>query len=228
MLKDLTKTAVALTAGILIGLGGLSLYAQTSNFQVPVIHGDVLQWGQNTVTGANTLSDAIGNPTAPMVGAAKMLWDTTQWVRGVGTALASFPTSTTTTGRNLVGGQVVERSSRWSQTSNPAASSQATTTIALESGVRHVADTVCFSAASTSAPSLTALTVNLRDGASGAGNVLATWQLAISASTGQNVPPFCKGDLNLVGTTGTAMTLEFSALLANLIESVTLTGWNVK
>jgi hypothetical protein len=33
--------------------------------------------------------------------------------------------------------------------------------------------------------------------------------------------------LNLVGTTNTAMTLEFQALLTNLIESVSISGYNV-
>jgi hypothetical protein len=67
----------------------------------------------------------------------------------------------------------------------------------------------------------------VRDGATGAGTVIWTYQTAISAVTGQNVAPFSVCGLNLVGTTNTAMTLEFQALLTNLIESVSISGYNV-
>jgi hypothetical protein len=74
---------------------------------------------------------------------------------------------------------------------------------------------------------LTNLTINLRDGATGAGTVIASWNVTVSNTTGQNVAPFSACGLNLVGTTNTAMTLEYSSLLLNLFESVTLTGYNV-
>ena len=47
-------------------------------------------------------------------------------------------------------------------------------------------------------------------------------------ATGQNVAPFELCGLNLAGTTNTAMTLEFSASLANLIQAVSLSGFNVQ
>src|SRR5262249_50943212 len=90
--------------------------------------------------------------------------------------------------------------------------------------IRNVATLICFSGASTTAPALTAVTVNLRDGASGAGAIKGQWQLAVSASTGQNVPPVCF-NVNFVGSPNTAMTLEWSAGVANLLESVTLHGY---
>lgn len=109
--------------------------------------------------------------------------------------------------------------------SNPAAGSQATISQAAGgTGVRNVATAVCFSAGSTTAPVLTALTVNLRDGATGAGTIKATFQVIIPASTGQNVAPFCS-PVTVIGSANTAMTLEFSASLANLIESVSLQGY---
>lgn len=109
--------------------------------------------------------------------------------------------------------------------SNPAAGSQATAGQAAGgTGIKNVATMVCFSAASTTAPVLTFLTVNLRDGATGAGTIKWTMQLAIPASTGQNVGPFCT-PVNVVGSANTAMTLEFSASLANLQESVSLQGY---
>ena len=108
--------------------------------------------------------------------------------------------------------------------SNPAAGTKATVTqAAAGAGIRNVATQVCFSAGATTAPVLTALTVNLIDGASG-GAAKVTFQVVIPAATGQSVLPFCT-PVNLVGTANTAMTLEFSAGLSNLIESVSLQGY---
>jgi hypothetical protein len=150
----------------------------------------------------------------------------TQMVQG--TQLSNFPTSQTFTAVPMLGAILANDGPRWSKPSAPAAGSQATASIAAEAGVRHVADKVCFSAASTTAPVLTQLSINLRDGATGAGTVIGTWTVAISAATGQNVSPYCTPQLNLSGTTNTAMTAEFSAALANLFQAVTLTGFNVQ
>ena len=203
------------------------LTAQSTNVNVPVLHQDIAQWGATSVTGAQALSDSLGNPTAPQLGASGLLWDTSQWVRHKATAVTTYPAATTLTARSIAGAAIAEKSSRWTVIHNPAASSQATASIALESGVRHVADCVSFSAASTSAPAATALTINLRDGATGAGTIIWTFQVVALAATGQNVAPHSICGLNLVGTTATAMTFEFSASLANLIESVSISGYNV-
>lgn len=140
---------------------------------------------------------------------------------------STFFPAATLTARNSIGASVHEKGSRWSVISNPAAGSQATASISGEANVQHVADCISFSAASTTAPALTALTVNLRDGATGAGTVIWTFQVVISNATGQNVNPHTFCGLNLMGSTATAMTLEFSASLANLIQSVSLSGFNV-
>jgi hypothetical protein len=142
-------------------------------------------------------------------------------------SLANFPTAVTSTAVNSIGTTLVENGSRWSKVSTPAVSTLATASIAAEASVRHVATGVCFSAGSTTAPALTKLNINLRDGASGAGTVLASWTVIIPAATGQNVAPTCFPVGPFVGTTNTAMTLEFSALLTSLFEDVTLSGYNV-
>lgn len=103
----------------------------------------------------------------------------------------------------------------------PAVSTQATASVGAQDNIRHVADQVCFSAGSTTAPALTQLSVNIRDGATGAGTVLASFVVVISASTGQNTPPVCF-PLSVQGTNNTAMTAEWSASLTNLFETVTL------
>lgn len=217
--------ALGLALGILATLGGQQATITTT---VPTLPNNQAQWGGSTLTAAAVLSDTAGNPTAPLVGEAGMVWDTTQWSRHKGTALATFPTAVTLTSRNIVGGAVTEHSSRWSVVSTPAVSTLATASIAAEGSVRHVADCVAFSAASTTAPALTALTVNLRDGATAAGTVIWSYTLAAPNSTGQNIGPYTVCGLNLVGTTNTAMTAEFSSLLTNLVESVSLSGYNVQ
>jgi hypothetical protein len=223
-----TPAAALLAIGLALGyLASLSGQSATITVSVPVLPGNTSQWGGSSVTTAAALSDTAGNPTAPYIGADGMLWDTSQWVRHKGTALATFPTSQTLTARNIVGAGIMERSSRWSVIHNPAAGTQAVASIAAEGSVRHVADCISFSGGSTTAPALTALTVNLRDGATGAGTIIWTHEVVISNATGQNVLPFSTCGLNLVGTTNTAMTLEYSAGLANLIEATSISGFNI-
>jgi hypothetical protein len=141
--------------------------------------------------------------------------------------LTNMEVSTTLTSRNSIGALQMERGSRWGVSVTASVGAASVTTIAAESGVRHIADCVSFSAGSTSAPALTLLTVNLRDGATGAGSIIWSQTVVVPNSTGQNVEPFGLCGLGLVGTTNTAMTLEFSAGLANLFQSTSLTGYNV-
>lgn len=115
----------------------------------------------------------------------------------------------------------------WNIASAPAVSNQATASKAAVSGWRHVGQCVVFSGGSTTAPALTQLSINLRDGATGAGNILMSWTVVVTASTGQNVPPFSVCGLNVVGSNNTAMTLEYSGLLTNLFENVALTGYDI-
>ena len=109
-----------------------------------------------------------------------------------------------------------------SVTSSPGVSTQASASVGAGDNVRFVADEICFSAGSTTAPALTQLNVNLRDGASGAGTVLMSFVVVIPAAAGQNQAPFCKAGLSVAGTKNTAMTAEWSAALTNLFEHVTL------
>jgi hypothetical protein len=143
------------------------------------------------------------------------------------TSSANFTAASTLTGRNSAGAHIAEKGSRWAVNSAPAAGTVASASIALEAGVKHVLDTVCFSSGSAVAPALTSLQVNIRDGATGAGTVLMSFEVEIPATTGQDTPPICIGGLNLVGTAGTAMTVEWSAALANLKQTATAIGYNV-
>lgn len=134
---------------------------------------------------------------------------------------------TLTEAQNL-GAALVEKGARWDVVSTPAPGSQGTASKAAGGvGVRHVADCVTYSAGAAAAPAATLLTINLRDGATGAGTIL--WQTTINAAAtaAQHGSGQICG-LNLIGSTNTAMTLEFSASLANESESVTLTGYDVQ
>lgn len=124
-------------------------------------------------------------------------------------------------------GSAVEKIVRWISTQvPPAVSTRGTVTRAAgAAGVKHVVDCVMFEAGATTAPAATALTVDLRDGASGAGAILKQWRITVPATTGQHTNTNICG-LGLTGTAATAMTLEFSALLTNEFQSVSLTGFD--
>jgi hypothetical protein len=124
---------------------------------------------------------------------------------------------------------LVEKGPRWSVIGNPGtAGTLATATKAAGgAGVRHVADCVTFSAGSTTAPALSFMFVHLRDGASGAGTILNAWIAVTPATTGEDVPPHSICGLGFVGSANTAMTIEFSTAVANLVQAVSLTGYDV-
>lgn len=72
--------------------------------------------------------------------------------------------------------------------------------------------------------------LNLRDGASGAGTVLWTCEIGLpgtaAVGTTQIVGPI--SGLFLIGSANTAMTLEFSAGLTGVVESVSLAAFYVQ
>jgi hypothetical protein len=124
---------------------------------------------------------------------------------------------------------LVEKGSRWDVVNAPSVSTQASAsqTAGAATGVRHVADCVSYSAGAITAPTATQLTINLRDGATGAGTVIWSKTVVIPATAVNHLDGnFC--GLNLLGSVATAMTLEFSAALTNEFESVTLTGYDVE
>jgi hypothetical protein len=133
-------------------------------------------------------------------------------------------------GQTLQGpGQAIAFPGQWAVTHSPAANTQATISKAAGgAGVRHV----CTSLAArivggTTAPAAVSVTLNLRDGATGAGTVLASWTFVLAgAIAAKDEVILC--DLNIVGTANTAMTLEFSAAGgANTLESVNLVGYSL-
>lgn len=98
---------------------------------------------------------------------------------------------------------------QWSEYHAPAVNTQATKSHAAgAAGVRHVCTWVSFTLANDSTGSVqTTLAFNLRDGASGAGTILASWTMALPATAGE-CRTFSLSGLNIPGTAATAMTLE--------------------
>jgi len=111
----------------------------------------------------------------------------------------------------------------WSIQHTPAAGVQATITRAASAGVKHVATAISVVLVGGAAGETGPVYVYLRDGASGLGTIL--WGATLRAPTANSVPISLTG-LNIPGTAGNAMTLEFAfAPAATTLESVALTGY---
>lgn len=117
------------------------------------------------------------------------------------------------------------RSFGWGITHTPAANTAATISRAALTSQRHVADCVSMTFNSNALDAAIEVQINLRDGATGAGTILQSWEMSTAAATGGGPPPIAYCGLGLPGTIGTAMTLEFTAAGgANTFESVALKG----
>src|SRR5216683_1099363 len=105
----------------------------------------------------------------------------------------------------------------WSVTSNPGVGAQATAS-RFASPAPPLAESkhVCTSISATlvaAAATAAQATLNLRDGATGAGTILGSWVLSVPAVIGTCIV-FSLDSLEIIGSPNTAMTLEFSAGVA--------------
>lgn len=172
---------------------------------------------------AAALSDSLANPTVPGVGAYHLLWNGTTWVR------ARDADADVLSGTTQSEGQLVTRPGDWAASHAPAANTQATASKAAGgAGVRHVCTSISARiVGGTTAPSATTATLNLRDGATGAGTILMSWTLSLAGAIAAQDEVVLSG-LNIVGSANTAMTLEFAAASgANTLQSVNLSGYSV-
>jgi hypothetical protein len=114
---------------------------------------------------------------------------------------------------------------RWAVVHTPAVSVKATITQAAAGvGIRNYCTSIMATFFNSAAAAVSVITVNVRDGASGAGTVLWTGNLAVSA-TGGSGGVLQLSDLGIRGTANTAMTIEFTALVAGCFESVAMEGY---
>jgi hypothetical protein len=114
----------------------------------------------------------------------------------------------------------------WNASHSPAAGVQASASRAAGgAGVRHVASAMEIVISSQVAIAAGALTINLRDGASGAGVVLKSWVIQLPPAI---IAPFVipLHGRSILGSAATPMTLEAAAAYANLGVSLNLDGYD--
>ncbi len=114
---------------------------------------------------------------------------------------------------------------QWTQTHAPAVNTAATKSQAAgATGVRNVCQwLVCTLANDATGSVQTGLAFNLRDGATGAGTILATFTLSLPATAG-DCRTLALSGLNIPGTAATAMTLECAATATHTAASVSFGG----
>lgn len=107
---------------------------------------------------------------------------------------------------------LVSRPGQWTQTHAPAVNTVATKSqAAAGTGIRNVCQWLTITLANNNTGSVqTLITFHLRDGATGAGTILASFTLALPATAGECRVLTLTG-LNIPGTANTAMTLESAA-----------------
>lgn len=200
------------------------------------------------ISGSITPSDAYANPTtANQMWSLTGVFNGTTWDRmrsATADALASTgitavgnmvfngttydrwdsASATNNTGVTSVGVGYITPISTWSVTNTQVGAVQATASKAAGGGtVRHVATTVtvCRGDTVVAVPAQ----INLRDGATGAGTIVRSWIIGVSAINESRCIDL--SGLNTTGSANTAMTLEFAAAgSATSLSTVTLTGYS--
>jgi hypothetical protein len=121
--------------------------------------------------------------------------------------------------------ELVTGPGEWTLTNAPAAATAATATRAAVAGVRHILKSVQASLNSTAAQAVPVRVV-VRDGLTGVGTILWQDSLMAPATFSDRVS---QADFNIAGTTGNAMTVEFtSAPAATNFVTVSATGYDTQ
>lgn len=179
-------------------------------------------------TAANLNAQAVGNVAHDAVDSGNPVK-----IGGKVVGAGGTPTLVSATGDRVdgafdaAGRQMVAEPTNWTITHVPAANVQATASKAAGGvGVKHVLTSLWVACHNSGAATAAILTINVRDGATGAGTVLWTLKLPITATT-LTMSSIFLNDLNIVGTANTAMTVEFSAAGgANTNEVVNAAGYD--
>lgn len=166
---------------------------------------------------------ASGSGGALASAAFRFGWDGAAWDR-LRVGSASVLSALSSAGAGL---QV--RPGDWSVNHVPAAATVATITRAAgAAGVRHVCTSIDAALVIPATANQPAITLNLRDGATGAGTILWSRRFGVGAAiAGDAQQEVSLSGLNIVGSAATAMTLEFSAAgVATTLQSVAMTGYD--
>lgn len=117
--------------------------------------------------------------------------------------------------------------STWRINNSPAVNTAATISQGAAAGLRHVCTGFVAVLGNGAVAAAGTGTCNLRDGATGAGTLLWSMDFAIPAVAG-SLQVISVSGLNIVGSTNTAMTLEFTAGGgANTSEKVNICGYDI-
>jgi hypothetical protein len=180
----------------------------------------------NTLTQVAAVSAPTDNQStslfALLVQAVGLLWD------GTSTGFDRWRSASATNMglKTASGAALVTRPGEWVEQHNPLSpATLATCTIAAGgSGDRHVCTSISYSLI-VGSTAQTAITVVLRDGASGTGTIL--WQITLGKAANEAMTVQHLDNLNIIGSVNSAMTLEFSgAGVTNSYESVAMTGYD--
>ena len=118
-------------------------------------------------------------------------------------------------------------STRWEIDHQPGTGVLASVTKAAAPGVIHTADYFHFSfLQNNAAPVVAIVSTYLRDGASGVGAIIWATHLGVPATNGAHDDVTAGPLLGQKGTIGNAMTVEFSAAAATMIEDTVLIGYD--
>lgn len=209
---NLIPFPLALGAG-----GGLKVDGSGTALPIRLQDGTTAQLA--AILAAGQVDGLAQSAALPTIG-HEYVWNGTGWDRQKSASAANLAAA------SGLGATVSTDPGNWSVVSAPAVSTVASAVKAAgAAGVRHVCKSVTFGFSSQAAITAGAITINLRDGASGAGSVLKTWQFGLS--TGPIVPfAISVTGLNEVGTAATAMTLEFSALFTGVLQFCNLGGYD--
>jgi hypothetical protein len=149
--------------------------------------------------------------------ARNTLFDGNDWDRSYSASGANLGTL------NSTGAALTALPGNWSVTNAPAATTQATITRAGVAGKRLVCTSIAAAVSAVAAQG--PLVLVLRDGASGVGAIL--WSVNLGGFVIGTGGSFSIDSLNIVGTAGNSMTLEFTAApAATNFETVALTGYD--
>lgn len=114
---------------------------------------------------------------------------------------------------------------RWTIVDVPATGSQATATKAAgSSNTHHVLECLGFSAADILAPTLSFVEVEVLDGVT----VVWSYGVTFTAIAGNEIQPFTACGLGITGSAATVMTVEFSAGVTNVAETIMATGYDIQ
>lgn len=178
---------------------------------------------RHTRSAGSGVADGGAGTTTPSAGL--ILFNNSTWDRQ---RSASGGNNTATTSTGVAQVSVL---STWSSMHAPAVGTLATISKAAGGGtVRHVATGLVWSFANDGTVNTTARsnTVRLRDGATGAGTVLAEWHVFIPVTSDSAAQRHIHlTGLNISGSANTAMTLEFEGTAADhTFYNVTLLGYS--